>query len=122
MSLILGKQVAVTTNYIKSNPAIPIYKGGEDVKNLFAYIYHIEIGYSEENKEKIKNYLIIDYKEYKLSEEDKNELISKAKEYSCSNGIQNVEIFLIDNEEAETFVEKLFDNMKIIRGLTQKRV
>ncbi|OPJ56342.1 hypothetical protein [Alkalithermobacter paradoxus] len=121
MNLKLGKQIAVATNYIKSNPAVPIYKGEESVQNLFAYIYHIEIGYNENNIEKVRNCLIIDYKEYELSKEDKDKLLNTAKEYATINNIQNEELFLLDNEEAEAFVEKLFDNMKIIRGLTTKR-
>ncbi|CAH2214664.1 hypothetical protein [Tepidibacter aestuarii] len=124
MSLTLGKEIAVSTSYIKSNPAVPIYKGEETFENLFGMIYHIEIGFYEGNNEKIKEYIIIDFKEYTLSKEDKEALLDRAKEYCKSKGKDlesNVEIFLLDNEETESFVEKLFDNMKFIRGLTTKR-
>ena len=47
MNLSLGKEIAVSTTYIKSNPAVPIYNGVESPENLYAVIYHIEIGYSE---------------------------------------------------------------------------
>ena len=53
MSFTLGNPIAVSTNFIKSNPAVPVYKGTEEPENLFGVIYHIEIGYNENNKEKI---------------------------------------------------------------------
>ena len=56
MSFTLGNPIAVSTNFIKSNPAVPVYKGTEEPENLFGVIYHIEIGYNENNKEKIKQY------------------------------------------------------------------
>ncbi|SHJ82956.1 hypothetical protein [Tepidibacter formicigenes] len=124
MNLTLGKEIAVSTSYIKSNPAVPIYKGEETFDNLFGMIYHIEIGFYEGNDEKVKEYIIIDFKEYELSSQDKEGLIVKAKEYCETKNIDlesKGEIFLLDNEEAESFVEKLFDNMKFIRGLTTKR-
>ena len=42
MSLSLGNAIAVSTNFIKSNPAVPVYNGEE----IYAVIYHIEIGYN----------------------------------------------------------------------------
>ncbi len=123
MSLTLGKEIAVSTSYIRSNPAVPIYKGEEKIENLFGMLYHIEIGYYENEQEKTKQYVIIDYKEYLLSSEDKEGLLNSAKEYCKMKKIDTSkeEIVLLDNEEAESFVEKLFDNMKWIRGLTTKR-
>ena len=47
MSLKLGNGIAVSTNFIKSNPAVPVYNGEECPSNLYAVIYHIEIGYNE---------------------------------------------------------------------------
>ena len=124
MSLSLGKSVAVSTNSIKSNPAVPIYKGEQTPENLYAIIYHIEITYNEGTVQKTKQYIIIDYKEFDLSIEAKNELIEVAKEYCASNNIPNeeqLEIALLDNEEAENFLEKIFNNMKVIRGLITKK-
>ncbi len=40
MNLSLGKEITVSTNFIKSNPAVPICVGDE----VHALIYHIEIG------------------------------------------------------------------------------
>ena len=40
MSLSLGNAIAVSTNFIKSNPAVPVYKGEENPNNLYAVIYH----------------------------------------------------------------------------------
>ena len=54
MSLSLGNAIAVSTNFIKSNPAVPVYKGEENPNNLYAVIYHIEIGYSEVASQKTK--------------------------------------------------------------------
>ncbi len=124
MSLTLGKEISVSTSYIKSNPAVPIYRGEETSENLFGMIYHMEIGFYENDNEKIKEYIIVDFKDYTLSQEDRKSLLEKAREYSELKGKDlesNTEIFLLDNEEAESFVEKLFDNMKFIRGLTTKR-
>lgn len=120
MNLTLGNAIDVSTSYIKSNPAVPIYKEND----LFGMIYHIEIGYYEGKQENIKEYIIIDYKDYILSDEDKKGLLERANEYCKAQEIDmdsKGEIFLLDNEEAESFVEKLFDNMKVIRGLTTKR-
>ena len=52
MSLSLGNAIAVSTNFIKSNPAVPVYNGEENPNNLYAVIYHIEIGYNEGNRTK----------------------------------------------------------------------
>lgn len=124
MSLSLGNAVAVSTNYIKSNPAVPVYNGEENPSNLYAVIYHIEIGYNEESLNNTKQYIIIDYKEFDLDITQKNELVEVAKEYCRSKGIkedENLEIALLDNEEAENFLEKVFNNMKVIRGLITKK-
>lgn len=124
MSLSLGKSIAVSTNSIKSNPAVPIYKGEETPNNLYAIIYHIEIAYNQGLEQKTKQYIIIDYKEFDLSIDEKNELIEVAKQYCESNNIPNddqLEIALLDNEEAENFLEKIFNNMKVIRGLITKK-
>ena len=124
MSLSLGNAIAVSTNFIKSNPAVPIYKGEESPNNLYAVIYHIEIGYSEVASQKTKQYIIIDYKEFNLNIDEKNELIDIAKQYCESKCIPNddqLEIALLDNEEAENFLEKVFNNMKVIRGLITKK-
>lgn len=124
MSLSLGNAIAVSTNFIKSNPAVPVYKGEESPNNLYAVIYHIEIGYSEVASQKTKQYIIIDYKEFNLNIDEKNELIDIAKQYCESKYIPNdeqLEIALLDNEEAENFLEKVFNNMKVIRGLITKK-
>ena len=40
MSLSLGNAIAVSTNFIKSNPAVPVYKGEENPNNLYSlFIY-----------------------------------------------------------------------------------
>ena len=124
MGLNLGKANAVSTSYIKSNPAVPVYKGDENPSNLYAVIYHIEIGYNEKSEEKIMQYIIIDYKDFELSQEAKLELIDIAKKYCMDKGIDNsdqTQIALLDNEEAENFLEKVFNNMKVIRGLITQR-
>ncbi len=124
MSLSLGNAIAVSTNFIKSNPAVPVYNGEENPNNLYAVIYHIEIGYSEVASQKTKQYIIIDYKEFNLNIDEKNELIDIAKQYCESKNIPNdeqLEIALLDNEEAENFLEKVFNNMKVIRGLITKK-
>lgn len=121
MSLKLGNAIAVATDYIKSNPAVPVYKDGE---NLYAVIYHIEIGYNKNHESNVKQYIIIDYKDFSLSEVERTELIDLAKSYCESKGIENnenLEINLLDNEEAENFIEKVFNNMKVIRGLITKK-
>ena len=124
MSLSLGNAIAVSTNFIKSNPAVPVYNGEESPNNLYAVIYHIEIGYSEVASQKTNQYIIIDYKEFNLNIDEKNELIDIAKQYCESKNIPNdeqLEIALLDNEEAENFLEKVFNNMKVIRGLITKK-
>ena len=124
MSLRLGNGIAVSTNFIKSNPAVPVYNGEENPNNLYAVIYHIEIGYNEGKEQKVKQYIIIDYKDFDLSSEEKNELLDVAKEYCATKNIpegEQLEITLLDNDEAEDFLEKVFNNMKVIRGLITKR-
>ncbi|MEF9991426.1 MAG: hypothetical protein ACRCYC_16085 [Paraclostridium sp.] len=124
MGLNLGKAIAVSTSYIKSNPAVPVYKGEETPENLYAVIYHIEIGYNEKSLEKAMQYIIIDYKEFELCNSAKDELVNVAKEYCKQNGINDdaqTQIELLDNEEAENFLEKVFNNMKVIRGLITHR-
>ncbi len=124
MNLSLGSAIAVSTNFIKSNPAVPVYKGEESPNNLYAVIYHIEIGYNESSSLQTKQYIIIDYKEFDLSTEEREELKAIAKEYCKTKGIpndNNLEIALLDNEEAENFLEKVFNNMKVIRGLITKK-
>ena len=124
MGLNLGKSIAVSTSYVKSNPAVPVYKGEESPENLYAVIYHIKIGYNEKSLEKAMQYIIIDYKEFELCKESKDELVNIAKEYCKQNGInddEQTQIELLDNEEAENFLEKVFNNMKVIRGLITQR-
>ncbi|CEP82024.1 hypothetical protein QJR30_01170 [Paraclostridium sordellii] len=124
MGLNLGKSIAVSTSYVKSNPAVPVYKGEESPENLYAVIYHIEIGYNEKSLEKAMQYIIIDYKDFELCKEAKDELVNIAKEYCKQNGInddEQTQIELLDNEEAENFLEKVFNNMKVIRGLITQR-
>ena len=75
MCLKLGNAIAVATDYIKSNPAVPVYKDGE---NLYAVIYHIEIGYNINHESNVKLYIIIDYKDFSLSEAERAELIDLA--------------------------------------------
>ncbi|MEG0842838.1 MAG: hypothetical protein RSD22_05275 [Romboutsia sp.] len=124
MSLSLGNAIAVSTNLIKSNPAVPVYKGEENPSNLYAVIYHIKIGYSQGNANNTKQYIIIDYKEFDLNIDEKNELMEIARQYCKSKGIkedEQLQIELLDNEEAENFLEKIFNNMKVIRGLITKK-
>ena len=89
MGLNLGKAIAVSTSYIKSNPAVPVYKGEETPENLYAVIYHIEIGYNEKSLEKAMQYIIIDYKEFELCDSAKAELVDVAKKYCEQNGIKD---------------------------------
>ncbi|SFE26457.1 hypothetical protein [Peptostreptococcus sp. D1] len=120
MSLRAGESIPVSTNYIKSNPAVPVYRGNEILENLFAVIYHIEIGYNKDGAQEVKQYIIVDYKEYSLSENDKEEIMNIARGYCVQKGIDNsedVEIKLLDNEVAEGFIERIFNNMKVVRGL-----
>ncbi|MDD7182682.1 hypothetical protein [Peptostreptococcus porci] len=120
MSLKVGASIPVSTNYIRSNPAVPVYRGDEILENLFAVIYHIEIGYNKDGVQEVKQYIIVDYKEYSLSENDKEGIMNIAKDYCVQKGIdnsENVEIKLLDNEVAENFIERIFNNMKVIRGL-----
>ncbi|MST61517.1 hypothetical protein FYJ71_00775 [Peptostreptococcus anaerobius] len=120
MSLKVGASIPVSTNYIRSNPAVPVYRGDEILENLFAVIYHIEIGYNKDGVQEVKQYIIVDYKEYSLSENDKEGIMNIAKDYCVQKSIdnsENVEIKLLDNEVAENFIERIFNNMKVIRGL-----
>lgn len=120
MSFIIGEGIHVSTDYVKSHPAIPVYKGSAEIKNLYAVIYHIEIGYNKDNVKEIAQYIIVDYKDYKLGEKDKEEILKIADGYCVKKGInndKNLEIKLLDDEIAENFVEKIFNNMKIIRGM-----
>ncbi|MDY5965213.1 MAG: hypothetical protein SPJ36_09245 [Peptostreptococcus porci] len=120
MSLNVGSFFPVSTYFIRSNPAVPVYRGDEILENLFAVIYHIEIGYNKDGVQEVKQYIIVDYKEYSLSENDKEGIMNIAKDYCVQKGIdnsENVEIKLLDNEVAENFIERIFNNMKVIRGL-----
>ena len=124
MSLKLGNGIAVSTNFIKSNPAVPVYNGEECPDNLYAVIYQIEIGYNEGKEQKVKQYIIIDYKDFDLSSDEKNELFEVAKKYCEMKDIpqgDQLEITLLDNDEAEDFLEKVFNNMRVIKGLITKR-
>ena len=124
MSLSLGNGIAVSTNFIKSNPAVPVYNGEKSPSNLYAVIYHIEIGYNEGKEQKVKQYIILAYKDFDLSSEKKDDLLDTAKKYCEMKDIpqgDQLEITLLDNDEAEDFLEKVFNNMKVIRGLITKR-
>ncbi|MBC2575399.1 hypothetical protein [Peptostreptococcus canis] len=120
MNFNVGSSIPVATSFVKSNPAIPVYKGEENIENLYAVIYHIEIGYNKEGSQEVFQYIIVDYKDYNLGDEDRDEIITIAKNYCVEKGIdrdKNVEIKLLDDEIAEDFIEKVFNNMKVIRGL-----
>ncbi|WP_101772304.1 hypothetical protein [Peptostreptococcus faecalis] len=120
MSLKVGKSIPVATNFVKSNPAVPVYNGEETMENLYAVIYHIEIGYNKDDEQEVLQYVIVDYKDYSLSEEGKASMLEIANEYCREKNIdgdKNLEIKLLDNEIAENFIEKIFNNMKVIRGL-----
>lgn len=118
MNLSLGKEIAVSTSYIKSNPAVPIYRNDE----IYGVIYHIEIGYNENKNQKTKQYIIVDYKDFDLDNIKKNDLINIAKKYCEDKNIKDeIHIELLDNEEAENFIEKIFNNMKVIKGLITKK-
>lgn len=123
MTLKIGTTIPVATNFIKSNPAVPVYDGAESLENLYAVIYHIEIGYNKGDSQTIKQYVIVDYKEYSLDETSKKEIMDLAMRYCEDKGIhkdENLEIKLLDNEVAEDFLEKIFNNMKLVRGLISK--
>ena len=60
MNLKIGKSIPVATNFVKSNPAIPVYNGEEKMETLYAVIYHIEIGYNNVEKLEILKYVIVD--------------------------------------------------------------
>ena len=120
MNLKVGKSIPVATNFVKSNPAVPVYNGEEKIENLYAVIYHIEIGYSKDGKQEVIQYVIVDYKDYSLSDNDKKQMLDMAHKYCEEKGIEkdeNLQIKLLDDEIAEDFVEKIFNNMKVIRGM-----
>ncbi len=123
MTLKIGNTIPVATNFIRSNPAVPVYKGEEAIENLYAVIYHIEIGYNKDDLQTTKQYVIVDYKDYRLDETSKRDIMDLAMEYCKDKGIdkdENLEIKLLDDEVAEDFLEKIFNNMKLIRGLISK--
>lgn len=125
MNLKIGKSIPVATNYVKSHPAIPVYNGEEAIENLYAVIYHIEIGLSKDAVTEVKQYVIVDYKDYSLNVEEKDVILKLAHDYCESKGIENdenLEIKLLDDEIAENFVEKIFNNMKVIRGMISKNI
>ncbi len=67
--------------------------------------------------------MIVDYKEYSLAPDNKEAIMDIANQYCRDKGIkdnENLEIKLLDNEIAENFIEKIFNNMKVIRGLITK--
>ena len=67
--------------------------------------------------------MIVDYKDYRLDETSKRDIMDLAMEYCKDKGIdkdENLEIKLLDDEVAEDFLEKIFNNMKLIRGLISK--
>nr|WP_314276859.1 hypothetical protein [uncultured Peptostreptococcus sp.] len=120
MQLKVGNSIPVATNFIKSHPAVPVYNGEDKMENLFAVIYHIEIGYNKSGVQKVLQYVIVDYKEYSLAPDSKDAIIDIANQYCKNKGIdgdENLEIKLLDDEIAENFIEKIFNNMKVIRGL-----
>lgn len=124
MNLKIGKSIPVATNFVKSNPAIPVYNDEEKMENLYAVIYHIEIGYNKDEKQEILQYVIVDYKDYTLKEEEKKAMLDLAYKYCEEKGIaddENLEIKLLDDEIAEDFLEKIFNNMKVIRGMISNR-
>lgn len=124
MNLKVGKSIPVATNFVKSNSAIPVYNGEEKLENLYAVIYHIEIGYNKDGQQEIIQYVIVDYKDYSLSEEGKKNMLDMASEYCREKGIENdenLQIKLLDDEIAEDFLEKIFNNMKVIRGMISNK-
>lgn len=124
MNLTIGKSIPVATNFVKSNPAIPVYNGEEKMENLYAVIYHIEIGYNNDGKQEVLQYVIVDYKDYTLKEDEKKMMLDMAHKYCEEKGIaddKNLEIKLLDDEIAEDFLEKIFNNMKVIRGMISNK-
>lgn len=144
----LGKEISLATNYVKASPAVPVYnddlkaskhsadKGGTDLDanvnyseddgslineaNPFAIIYYIEIGITDADVNRDRKYLIIDYKTYDLSEDDRDELYKLALGYLKGHNIENddsIDIKFLDTEQASIFIEKIFNSMKTVRGL-----
>lgn len=144
----LGKEISLATNYVKVSPAVPVYK--DDLKasksftdkgcidldvnvnsskadgilinetNPFAIIYYIEIGITDKEVNRDRKYLIIDYKTYDLSKDDRDELYKLALDYLKGHNIENdesIEIKFLDTEQASVFIEKIFNSMKTVRGL-----
>ena len=100
MQLKVGNSIPVSTNFIKSHPAIPVYNGDESIENLFAVIYHIEIGYNKDGRQEVLQYVIVDYKEYSLAPDNKGTIIDIANQYCRDKGIEdneNLEIKLLDD-------------------------
>ena len=67
--------------------------------------------------------MIVDYKEYSLAPDNKDAIMDIANQYCRDKVIEdneNLEIKLLDDEIAENFIEKIFNNMKVIRGLITK--
>lgn len=125
MKLKIGSSIPVATNYVKSHPAIPVFNGDESMENLYAVIYHIEIGFSKDGTPDSKQYVIVDYKDYSLTEDDKKSVLEIANSYCVEKGIDkdsNLEIKLLDDEIAENFLEKIFNNMKVIRGMISNNI
>lgn len=123
MNFIIGNSIPVATNFVRSNPAIPIYRGEEKIENLYAVLYHIEIGYNKDGVQEECQYVIVDYKEYSLEKKDRESILEIANQYCEKKGIinnPNLEIILLDDEVAENFIERIFNNMKIVRGLISK--
>ena len=89
MQLKVGNSIPVSTNFIKSHPAIPVYNGDDSIENLFAVIYHIEIGYNKDGRQEVLQYVIVDYKEYSLAPDNKGAIIDIANQYCRDKGIED---------------------------------
>ena len=93
---------------------------GLDTVNLTEKVFSCKVT----KEQKVKQYIIIDYKDFDLSSDEKNELFEVAKKYCEMKDIpqgDQLEITLLDNDEAEDFLEKVFNNMRVIKGLITKR-
>ena len=116
----IGKEISLAANYVKVSPAVPVYK--DDDNDIFAVIYYIEIGITDDEREKDQKYLIIDYRTYDLSETDRDELYKIALDYCKKNKIElddSIEIKFLETEQASIFIEKIFNSMKTVRGLVR---